>query len=413
VNGCGNSWPRRRQVGVYGQSMEKAQGERQDKYIQLPSRIILTKEGLDVVTQSRLPILKMKNHTGTLCEGIEAKSINAQTLQKMVMNSCVEEVCAELPEFLSFRHGIMNVNSLLVYAVLYKKLTPSISEMFFGSHVVKDFNRKNPKNAIINIQQINKKSMDEIIQRQKEHYDNLKKEIMEEVLKLVQMNQSLTEEDRQIQSRSLDKFIAWIDQRIWFIYDIICRTNLKDEMLRDLSSMIAKYLNRTQIATHLSNLVMELSQNAERAHFERIVVRNDLTAPGEIDNYLRLKTNREKAAMIAVKNKELLGLAWNIEGVHNTVGQQYRIKIFITNYGLIDELTRTQASKKMKADVEGLSIADFYGMAENGERLGAGLGLLYNSYLEDYCHSHGIMYRCNIVPELKYERTTVIIEISL
>jgi hypothetical protein len=91
------------------------------------------------------------------------------------------------------------------------------------------------------------------------------------------------------------------------------------------------------------------------------------------------------------------------------------VKISITNYGLIDEVTRTQISKKLKTDVEGVSIADFYKKVDSngGRELGAGLGLLYNSYLEDYCQQQGIVYRCNIVPETKYEKTTVIIDISL
>jgi len=394
--------------------MDKTVVERQDKYIDLPSRVILSKEGLDVVSQSKLPVLKMKNHTGALCEGIEAKSINAQTLQKMVMNSCVEEVYAELPVFLQYRNGIISVNSLLVYAVLYKKLTPSISEKFFSSPVVKSFNRKNPKNAIVNIQQINKKVMDEIIQKQKDHYDMLKGEIKVEVLKLVHGNASISEEDRTLQARSLDKFIAWIDQRIWYIYDVICKTSLKHEMLIDLADMIAKYLNRTQVATHLSNLVMELSQNAERAHLERIVVRNNLTGPGEIDRYLRDKSHREVVAAIAVKTKEMMGISWNMGADRSSLGTQNRMKITISNLGLMDEVTRVLVSQKMKTDVDGLSIADFYSRGDqNSEKLGAGLGLLYNSYLEDYCRLHGIMYRCNIVPEPKYEKTTVFIEIAL
>ena len=403
-------------TGPIGQRdrMDNKVGERQDRYINLPSRVILSKEGLDVVSQSKLPVLKMKNHAGALCEGIEAKSINAQTLQKMVMNSCVEEVFAELPVFLQYRNGIISVNSLLVYAILYKKLTPSISEKFFASPVVKDFNRKNPKNAIINIQQINKKMMDDIIQRQKDHYDNLKGEIKVEVLKLVHGNASISEEDRALQARSLDKFIAWIDQRIWFIYDIICKTNLKHEMLMGLADMIAKYLNRTQVATHLSNLVMELSQNAERAQLERVVVRNNLTGPGEIDRFLRDKANRDIAAAISVKSKEVMGISWNMGGERSSLGTQNRMRISVSNYGLMDEVTRVLVSKKMKTDVDGLSIADFYSRADlNADKLGAGLGLLYNSYLEDYCQKHGIMYRCNIIPEPKYEKTTVFIEIAL
>jgi hypothetical protein len=389
--------------------------ERKDRYIKIPSTVVLTKEGMDIVSMSQVKIVKVKNHLGFVREGIDADSINAQILQKMVMNSYVEEVFCHLPEFLSFRSEIMSINSLIIYAILYKKLGPTISDMFFHSAVVKDFNRKNPKHAIVNLQQINKKIMDEIMVKQKDFYDSLKKSVAEEVVARIDLNGSLLQEDKDLQKKSLDKFINWIDNRMWYIYNIICKTNLADEMKSDLANIIAVYLNRTQIATHLSNLLMELSQNAEKAHLERICIRNNLTKPGEVDRFLRAKENRDAVAAIAKKNNELLTVSWNMSPERNTIGQQYRVKISITNYGLIDEFTRMQISKKLKTDVEGVSIADFYKKADfgGGRELGAGLGLLYNSYLEDYCQQQGIVYRCNIVPETKYEKTTVIIDISL
>lgn len=400
-------------LGSTGTRMDSTNVERKDKFIQLPSGIILTKEGLDIISHSHLPIAKMKNHLGIVREGIEASKINAQTLQKMVMNSYVEEIYAEIPEFLNYRQSIMSINSLIVYAILYKKLTPSISEKFFNSPVVKDFNRKNPKNSIVNIQQINRKTMDDLLTKQKDYFDQLKKEIADEVIARIVSNNRLSEEDKKLQTRSLDKFIAWIDQRLWFLYDIISRTNMKTEILRDLGGMIAVYIHRTQIATHLSNLLMELSQNAEKSHFERIVVRNNLCKAGAIEDFLRVKDNRDVVAMLSKKSNELLTLSWNMNPDRNAIGQQYKIKIAITNLGLVDESTRLQINKKMRTDVEGLSIADFYGIGDIAEKLGAGLGLLYNSYLEEYCHEQGIQYRCNIVPDPRNEKTTVYIEISL
>jgi hypothetical protein len=387
--------------------------ERKDRYIKIPSIVVLTKEGLDIVSTSQVKVTKVKNHLGFVREGIDAGSINAQILQKMVMNSYVEEVFCHLPELLPYRREIISINSLIIYAILYKKLGPTISDMFFHSSVVKDFNRKNPKHAIVNLQQISRKTMDEIMVKQKDYYDNLKKDISEEVVARIDLNGSLLQEDKDVQKKSLDKFVNWIDNRIWYIYNVICKTNLAGEMKSDLANIIAVYLNRTQIAMHLSNLVMELSQNAEKAHLERICVRNNLTAPGEIDKFLRVKSNRDAVAAIAKKSDELLSISWNMSPERNTIGQQYRVKISITNYGLIDEVTRTQISKKLKTDVEGVSIADFYKIDGVGRELGAGLGLLYNSYLEDYCQTQGIVYRCNIVPETKYEKTTVIIDVSL
>jgi hypothetical protein len=393
--------------------MHSKNGERNDKYIKLPSTVVLTKEGHDIVSASQVQIVKVKNHLGFVREGIDAESINAQILQKMVMNSYVEEIFSHLPEFLPYRKEIMSVNSLIIYAILYKKLGPTISDMFFHSSVVKDFNRKNPKHAIVNLQQINKKTMDEVMIRQKDHYESLKRTIADEVVALVDKNTTLRDEDKEIQKKSLAKFLNWIDARIWYIYNIIIKTNLAAEMKPDLARIIAQYLNRTQVATHLSNLVMELSQNAERAHLERLCVRNDFTRPGEIEKFLRTKENREMVSAIAIKNNELLSISWNMNPERNTIGQQYRVKITISNYGLIDEMTRAQISKKLKTDVEGVSIADFFKLSEGSRELGAGLGLLYNSYLEDYCQKNGVIYRCNIVPEAKYEKTSVIIDISL
>jgi hypothetical protein len=389
--------------------MDHTGEERTDRFLKIPASIILTKEGLDIVSTSNVVPVKIVNHMGIVREGIEAESINAQTLQKMVMSSYVEEIYSTLPDFLSYRHEIMSLNSLIVYAILYKKLGPTISDMFFHSTVVKDFNRKNPKNSIVNLQQINKKSLDEIMRRQKEYFDGLKSLVANEVVTLINLNAALTEEDKQTQRKCLDKFINWIDLRIWYIYNIICKTNLSNEMKMDMANIIAQYLNRTQIATHLSNLVMELSQNAERSHFERICIRNNLTRPGKIDEYLRKRENRDVVTKISKETKELLSISWNMNPDRNAIGQQYRIKISIANYGLVHDLMKIQMNKKIKTDVEGVSIADFYG----ADGSSAGLGLLYNSFLEEYCRDHGIKYWCNIVPDPKTEKTTVIIDISI
>jgi hypothetical protein len=388
--------------------------ESKEKYIKLPSGIILTREGVALMGGSKLNIVKVRNYRGIVREGIESESFNAQTLQKMVMNSYIEEISVSLPELLKKRYEIICTNNLIVYAILYKKLSPAVSEMLFRSQVVKDFNRKNPKHAMVDLVQINRKALEQMMRDQKSVFDEMKTELSSEVAKCIGTNTMLSDEDKTLQLRSLDKFIAWIDSRIWYLYYIVSRTNLKGAMLRDFAGMVAVYLKRTQIATHLSNLLMELIQNAERAHFTRIAVKNHLSQAENIDMYLRSADNRKKIYNIAKLKNEMVQIAWNMNPQRNSIGQQYRIHISVTNYGLIDEKTRVTMSKKMSTDVDGISLAEFYGdNGDNSSTLGAGLGLLYNSYLEDYCRSEGIQYHCNIIPEPKYERTTVIVDIAL
>ena len=63
--------------------------------------------------------------------------------------------------------------------------------------------------------------------------------------------------------------------------------------------------------------------------------------------------------------------------------------------------------------MEGINIASFYQDSGDADKLGAGLGLLYNSYLEDICKAEGIQYKCNIFPEPEKERTTVRVDITM
>ena len=386
---------------------------RKDGYINLPSELVLTKEGISLLGSSSLSIIKMKNHKGILREGISSKCFNAQTLQKMVMNSYVEEVFVSAPELLGKRFEIISTNNLIVYAILYKKLTPSLSEKFFHSPVVKDFNRKNPKNSIVDLRHINMNALEQLMNTQKTKFDSMKEEIFRGAVDRIDLNSELSAEDKEVQKRSLDKFIAWIDKRIWYLYFIVCSTSLKDEMRDAFIDMITVYLKRTQIATHLSNLLMELVQNAEKAHLERIALRNKLTTEDKTDKFLRSREARENAVKIAEATHESLFLSWCMNPERNSIGQQYRIQISITNFGLIDESTRQRLSTKLNTDVEGISLGSFYGGNDGAEKLGAGLGLLYNSYLEDYCKAEGIKYHCNIFPEPKLEKTTVVLDISL
>lgn len=387
--------------------------ERNDNYIELPCSLILTKDGISCISGSNLKIKSVKNHMGIHHDGIDSVSYNAETLQKMVMNAYLEEIFVSQPELLNKRYEIISTNNLIVFAILYKKLSPTVWDMFTKSRVVKNFNRKNPKNAIVSLNQLNRRVTKEVMQNEKKEFDELKQELLIEVIKLVQENNQLSDEDKKLQIQCLDKFIAWIDDRIWYIFYIISKTDLKRAMLVDFASIVAEYLKKTQIAVHLSNLLMELVQNAEKSHLERVVIRNDLAEPGDANKFLRKSLHRERACKIAKRNNDNILLSWSVNPESATIGHQYRIHITLVNHAIVNDFTQEIVNKKMNTNVEGISIAEFYSNNPDNDNLGAGLGLLYHSYLEDYCRHEGIVYNCNIIPETRYERTTVSLDIAL
>lgn len=389
------------------------QTERSDKFIELPTRLILTNEGVSLFHKSGTPLERVGNRLGVIKEGLESHRFNAATAQKLVLNSYLEEIYVCQPDLLSRRFQIISTNNLIVYAILYKKLSPSLASTMFETQVVRDFNRKNPKHSIVDLKHINPKQAEQLIKANALLFKSIEHDIAEDVIQQVDMRTGLSDEDRQAMVMSAHKFVAWIDKRIWYLYFIIYQTALREKIKNVFSGMVARYLEHTRIATHLSNLIMEFVQNAEKAHFERLIVRAGLSHKDEVDRFLRERKNREAVVDQARINNQMLEISWNMNPERLSVGQQYRIQVNISNYGLIEERMRDKLNKKLKANTDGIKISDFYKTADDPDKLGAGLGLLYNSYLEDICKSEGIQYKCNIFPEPKKEKTTVSIEISL
>lgn len=389
------------------------QTERKDKFVELPTRMILTGAGLALFQKSGTPVGRVLNREGIQREGVESPRFHAGTMQKMVMNSYIEEIFAPVPDLLSRRYHVISTNNLIVYAILYKKLSPSLGKTMFETNVVREFNRKNPSKSIVDLKQIPTAAAENLVKAKADHIKKLEGELHAGVAEIVMGNSALSDEDRRSMILSLPKFLAWMDKRIWYLYYVIYLSGYQEQMRRVFTRMLAQYLDHTRIATHLSNLLMEFIQNAEKAHFERLIVKGGFARREEVDKFLRQRENRETVILAAQQARQMLDLSWSMNPERMTVGQQYRIQINVSNYGIIDDRVRADLAKKLKTNVDGIGISDFYTGGGDPEKLGAGLGLLYNSYLEDICKNEGIQYRCNIYPEPAKEKTTVRIEISL
>lgn len=385
--------------------------QRKDPFINLPSRIFLTGGGLQLFSKNPSQLQRFETKRGTIKEALVTDRYNALLVQKLVLNSFVEEIYVQQPQLLGYRTELISTNNLIVYGILYKKLSPSLAEMLFSSPVVKTYNRKRPKYSIVSLDRISKGRVKQLRQQNAELFDKIEQEIKEKIREKVN-RQNLSDEDRENRIRSMEKFIAWIDMRIWYLYLIIYQTPLQNELVESFSGMIVTYLGRTQIATHLSNLMMEFVQNAEKAHFERLIVRRKHAPKNMVDSFLRDRENRRMIIDEALKYEQFLDISWNMNPETISLGQQYRIQISISNYGLISEDASGKLSQKMRTNVDGIPLSNFLEEKDDSAvRLGAGLGLLYNSYLEDICRKEGIHYKCNIYPEPEKEKTTVKLEI--
>ncbi|MBS0619675.1 MAG: hypothetical protein JSR44_15930 [Spirochaetes bacterium] len=381
-------------------------------FIDIPASIVLSTEGLHVLSKSKTAIGRVPARGGVTKEGLLSQAFNAATVQKFIMNSYIEELYYASPEFLTKRNQIISTTNLVIYAMLYKMLSPTLARKVIESPVLREHNRRNPKNAIVDFKNVPQKVMDDFLTKNKAILARIEHEMIDAVLTRITIDKALPEEDKIVRMRSLEKFVRWVDKRIWYLYLIIYQTPLKAEIEQAYVELFYQYLDNTQIAVHTGNLVMEFIQNAEKAHLERLIVRNGLTDRDKVDAYLRNKMNREQVIGLAARGKERLEITWHFQADRVNSGKVYNVKIILSNYGLITESTRDSLAKKMKTDTAGISLSDFYEQPSESGKLGAGLGLLYNSYLEDVCREKGIRYFCTIFPEPRLEKTTVTLDLT-
>ncbi len=381
-------------------------------FIDIPASIVLSAEGAQILSKSRTAIQRVPTRSGQPREGLLSQAFNAATVQKMIMNSYIDEIYYTSAEFLTKRHQIISTTNLVIYAMLYKMLSPTMAKRVIESPVLREYNRRNPKAAILDFKHVPQKVMDDFLTKNKAILARIEHEMIDAVLNRITSDTKLPEEDKIVRMRSLEKFVRWVDKRIWYLYLIIYQTPLKAEIEKAYVDLFFQYLDNTQIAVHTGNLVMEFIQNAEKAHLERVIVRNHLAAREQVDEYLRSKAHREQAIALAARNKQQLEVTWHFHTDRVSAGKAYNVKVILSNYGLINEATRANLAQKLKTDTAGIGLADFYEQPSESGKLGAGLGLLYNSYLEDVCREKGIRYFCTIFPEPRLEKTTVTLDLT-
>jgi hypothetical protein len=385
--------------------------DRTDFLIHLPVKLLLTDEGLSAFSRGNIAMKKLRSILGNDREGLQSKNFNAQTVQKLVMNAYLEEIFSSRPEMLGSRNPIMDTTKLVAFGILYRKMNPSLARMLFESSIMQEYNRKNRFAQIKNLSQIDLQKMQALRKMKADEFDLLELEVRNEVVQKIIKNHEIEEEERLLRMRSLDKFVAFIDKRIWYLYYIVYHSPLKYEIIDLFSDLIENYLDRTKIATHLAAMVMELMQNAEKAHFEKLLIQKRIVRnEKDVDIFLKKIQNRNKIITMALQAKQFIDIAWRFDSNKSVGGKRYKVEIIISNHGLISNKIKRALDSKIQTDTKNLNLSDFY--KESGEeKLGAGLGLLYLSYLESECKNANIQFKCYVYPELKKEKTTVKIEV--
>ncbi len=379
-------------------------GERKS-IIDLPVKLVLTDEGTTFFIRNNKKINKFKLADNKEEYGLFLDKFSPASIQRMLLIDYVAKVEISKSEFMSSRQEIMDLSKLVVYGILYRQYDTYIFNRVLTSELIRNWNRLNPANIIDEKTKINNDYLQNILKEKRVEIGEIKQQILSPLYAHISRNTALLPEEKNIQLLLSEKFLNNLRPFIWFIVTKFKGAEGYDQLIKDIRTSLAEYMEKSKIAEYVSLMIMELAMNAENSNLKREA---KSMFKGTVDiNAVLFDPNIRKQVIEALERKrELVYLSWQLGSRSASIGTQGKLQI--TLYNKESEYREMKASidDKKSADLKKKSLMDFYRELPDGES-NTELGLYYLSYLSEACEKVNVKFE-SLVNQIKTSDLTVI-----
>jgi hypothetical protein len=373
--------------------------------IDLPVKLVLTEEGTSFFIRRGRNLKKFKLADNVEEYGIVLDAFSPASLQRMMLVDYISKVEISKSEFMSTRQEIMDLSKLVVYSMLYRQYDAYIFARVLSSDVIKKWNRLNPANIIDDKTRINDAYLQNVLKEQEKLLLEIKQEILSPMYSYISKNSSLLPEEKNVQLLLSEKFLNNLRPFTWFIVAKFKGSDGYDQLVKDVRTSLAEYMEKSKIAEYVSLMIIELAMNAENSNLKREA---KAVFKGAVDmNAVLFDPNIRHQVIDSLERKgELVYLSWKIGSRGATVGMQGRLQITLYNkeseYHTVKEIFEDRKS----ADLKKKSLQDFYRQLPEGEA-NTELGLYYLSYLSEACDKVNVKFE-SLVNQMAGSDLTVI-----
>jgi len=373
--------------------------------IDLPVKLVLTEEGTTFFIRKGKNLKKFKLADNVEEYGIVLDVFSPASLQRMLLVDYISKVEISKSEFMSTRQEIMDLSKLLVYSMLYRQFDTNIFARILSSDLIKKWNRLNPSNIIDDKTRINDSYLQGVLKEKEKDVIDIRAEILGPLYNQINKDPSLLPEEKNIQLLLSEKFLTNLRPFAWFIIAKFKGSDGYEQLLKDLRSALAEYIEKSKIAEYVSLMIMELSMNAENSNLKREA---KAIFKGAIDmNAVLFDPSVRKQVIESLERKgELVYLGWKIGSRGASFGTQGRLQITMFNKESEYQAMKEAFEEKKSADLKKKSLQDFYKQLPESEA-NTELGLYYLSYLSEACEKVNVKFE-SLVNQMPGSDLTVI-----
>jgi hypothetical protein len=373
--------------------------------IDLPVKLVLTEEGTSFFIRKGKNLKKFKLADNVEEYGIVLEAFSPASLQRMMLVDYVSKVEISKSEFMSTRQEIMDLSKLVVYSLLYRQYDAYIFARVLSSDVIKKWNRLNPANIIDDRTRINDAFLQNVLKEKERDVLEIKQEILSPMYAYISKNSSLLPEEKNVQLLLSEKFLNNLRPFTWFIIAKFKGSDGYDQLVKDIRTSLAEYMEKSKIAEYVSLMIIELAMNAENSNLKREA---KAIFKGVVDmNAVLFDPNIRRQVLESLERKgELVYLSWRIGSRGATVGMQGRLQITLYNKESEYQTVKETFEDRKSADLKKKSLQDFYKQLPEGEA-NTELGLYYLSYLSEACEKVNVKFE-SLVNQMPGSDLTVI-----
>jgi len=358
--------------------------------IDLPVKLVLTEEGTTFFIRKGKNLKKFKLADNVEEYGIILDSFTPASLQRMMLVDYISKVEISKSEFMSSRQEVMDLSKLVVYSMLYRQYDSYIFARILASDVIKKWNRLNPANIIDDKTKINDSFLQSVLKEKEKDLYEIKQQILAPMYAYISKNSSLLPEEKNIQLLLSEKFLNNLRPFTWFIVAKFKGSDGYEQLVKDLRTSLAEYMEKSKIAEYVSLMIMELAMNAENSNLKREA---KAIFKGAVDmNAVLFDPNIRRQVIDSLERKgELVYLSWKIGSRGVSVGTQGRLQITLYNREAEYQTVKENFDERKNADLKKKSLMDFYKQLPEGEA-NTELGLYYLSYLSEACEKVNVKF---------------------
>ena len=386
--------------------------EKRKKVLELPIKVIFNETGISFFLKGNKKLTKFKTVDDVDQYGIYFDTFAPASVQKMLLVNYVAFLEIGRPEYTTKRQDVIDLSKLITYGTLYRSFDEVIFGKLLDSQVVQAWNLAHTDSPIERTSSVAETQLTASLEANRATVVALKQEIMANIVKAVQVNDTLLPEEKNLQIFLADKFLTTLRPFVWSLFVKFRENKDFSLLLAEVESILKDFMLKSKISEFLSMMTVELAILGENANVQSFA---KARYKGTLDP-VEINQDTEMRKMIVeemrLRNQNVF-LSWRVGGESSkTQGgrERLQIKIYSKDSATLESKRPVgKPGEEVKPpEITKRSLMDFYkDVSTNTAGNNAELGLYYLTYLTEECGKVGVQFEGGIT-ELRDSSLNVI-----